>query len=80
MIPFLWAHLTGVALLLRLVCLALPEQAGGENHSALGSHCGGVQGDMKRDVARLCRKSDVREPLILMDDGGEGLTEKVENG
>ncbi|HIR14733.1 MAG TPA: flavodoxin [Candidatus Choladousia intestinavium] len=43
-----------------------------------GSHCGGVQGDMKRDVARLCRKSDVREPLILMDDGGEGLTEKVE--
>ena len=33
---------------------------------------------MKRDVARLCRKSDVREPLILMDDGGEGLTEKVE--
>lgn len=42
-----------------------------------GSHCGGVQGNMRRDVARLCRKSEVREPLMVIDDGGEALSTKV---
>ena len=37
------------------------------------SHCGGVPCDFHRDVARLCPKADVREPLSVVDDGGDDL-------
>lgn len=41
------------------------------------SHCGGVPGNMRRDVARLCPKADVREPLSVISGGGEALGEKA---
>ena len=34
------------------------------------SHCGGVSGDLRQDIARLCPKADVREALGIIDDGG----------
>ena len=41
------------------------------------SHCGGVPGNMRRDVARLCPEADVREPLSVISGGGEALGEKA---
>lgn len=41
------------------------------------SHCGGVPGNMQRDVARLCPKADVREVLSIINDGGDGLSGRV---
>ncbi len=38
------------------------------------SHCGGDAGDFRGDIARLCPKSDVREVLSVVNDGGEELT------
>ena len=35
------------------------------------SHCGGVSGDLRGDIARLCPNADVREALGLFDDGGD---------
>lgn len=37
------------------------------------SHCGGVSGDLRGDIAKLCPKADVREALSVIDDGGEEL-------
>lgn len=37
------------------------------------SHCGGVSGDLRGDISRLCPKADVREALSVIDDGGEEL-------
>ena len=39
------------------------------------SHCGGVSGDLRGDIARLCPKADVREALGVIGDGGDDLTE-----
>lgn len=39
------------------------------------SHCGGVSGDLRGAVSRLCPKADVREALGVIGDGGEQLTE-----
>ena len=39
------------------------------------SHCGGVSGDLRGDIAKLCPKADVREALSVIDDGGEGLSD-----
>lgn len=39
------------------------------------SHCGGVSGDLRGDIAKLCPKADVREVLSVIDDGGNNLTE-----
>ena len=39
------------------------------------SHCGGVTGDVRNDIAKLCPKSDVREALSVLNDGGQNLTE-----
>lgn len=41
------------------------------------SHCGGVPGNMQKDMARLCPKAEVREALSIINDGGDGLTEKI---
>lgn len=37
------------------------------------SHCGGVAGDLARDVAALCPKADVREALSVIGSGGNDL-------
>ena len=41
--------------------------------TAFVSHCGGTQGDIQKDISRLCPKSEVREtPYVLdstLDDG-----------
>lgn len=37
------------------------------------SHCGGVSGDIRGDIARLCPKADVREALSVIGSGGEYL-------
>lgn len=37
------------------------------------SHCGGVSGDLRGDISKLCPKADVREALSVIDDGGEEL-------
>lgn len=37
------------------------------------SHCGGICGDLRQDIARLCPKADVREALGVIDDGGDSL-------
>lgn len=42
------------------------------------SHCGGVIGDLRGDIAKLCPKADVREALSVIDDGGEHLTETLQ--
>lgn len=39
------------------------------------SHCGGVQGDLRRDIAGLCPKAEVGEALDVMGDGGSRLAE-----
>ncbi len=39
------------------------------------SHCGGVTGDVRNDIAKLCPKSDVREALSVLNDGGKNLTQ-----
>lgn len=31
------------------------------------SHCGGTQGDIQKDISRLCPKSEVRETLYVLD-------------
>lgn len=41
------------------------------------SHCGGVPGNMRRDVARLCPKADVRDVLSIINDGGDSLSGRV---
>lgn len=41
------------------------------------SHCGGTLGDFRGDIARLCPKADVREPLGVLEDGGEDLAERL---
>ena len=41
------------------------------------SHCGGVSGDLRGDIAKLCPKADVREALSVIDDGGEHLMETL---
>ena len=33
------------------------------------SHCGGAPGNMRRDIARLCPKADVREALNVLNNG-----------
>lgn len=38
------------------------------------SHCGGVSGDLRGDIAKLCPKADVREALSVIDDGGKHLS------
>ena len=37
------------------------------------SHCGGATGDLRGDIAKLCPKTDVREALSVIDDGGDDL-------
>lgn len=41
------------------------------------SHCGGEPGDMQRDIRKLCSRSDVREALQVLNDGGGGLKERI---
>ena len=41
------------------------------------SHCGGVSGDLREDIARLCPKADVREALGMIDDGGKELPDTL---
>lgn len=41
------------------------------------SHCGGVSGDLRGDISKLCPKADVREALSVIDDGGEELSETL---
>lgn len=40
------------------------------------SHCGGISGDLREAVARLCPKADVREALGVIGDG-EGYLEEI---
>lgn len=42
------------------------------------SHCGGVLGDLRADIAKLCPKADVREALSVIDSRKEGLREALE--
>lgn len=42
------------------------------------SHCGGVAADFRKDIAKLCPKADVREPLEVIGDGGEQLKVWIE--
>lgn len=42
------------------------------------SHCGGVSGDLRADVAKLCPKADVREALGVVDGDKEELREIIE--
>ena len=42
------------------------------------SHCGGVKADFRKDIAKLCPKADVREPLEVIADGGGQLKEWIE--
>ncbi len=39
------------------------------------SHCGGAAGDLRKDIAKLCPKADVREALSVIGDGGDNLME-----
>ena len=41
------------------------------------SHCGGAVGDIRRDIARMCPKADVREALGVMEDEKDQLAEKI---
>ena len=47
----------------------------GKNIFPFCSHCGGVPGNMQKDVQRICKKSDVHKCLSVINDGGE----KIEN-
>ena len=42
------------------------------------SYCGGAVGNIRKDIAKLCPKADIREPLGIVDDGGEQLVEKLQ--
>jgi flavodoxin len=42
------------------------------------SHCGGVPADFRNDIKKICPGSDVREPLNVIEDGGEQLNERIE--
>lgn len=37
------------------------------------SHCGGVPGNMQKDVQKICKKSQVHECLSVINDGGEDI-------
>lgn len=41
------------------------------------SHCGGVAGDLRGAIIKLCPKADVREALSVIDDGGNSLPETL---
>lgn len=41
------------------------------------SHCGGVAGDLKGDIAALCPKADVKEALGVIENGGDKLPEML---
>lgn len=42
------------------------------------SHCGGVPADFRKDIAKLCPKTDVRESLQVIADGGGQLRKWIE--
>ena len=42
------------------------------------SHCGGVPANFRKDIAKLCPKADVREPLEVIGDGGAELNKVIE--
>lgn len=42
------------------------------------SHCGGVSGDLRGDIAKLCPKADVREALSVIGDGGDNLMKMLQ--
>ena len=39
------------------------------------SHCGGVSGNFRGDIAKLCPKADVKDALSIIDGGGDDLME-----
>lgn len=41
------------------------------------SHCGGIAGDIRSDISKLCPKADVREALGVIDDGCDSLAENL---
>ena len=41
------------------------------------SHCGGVAGDMQKDVTSLCPKAQAGPALEVLGDGGKNLEEIV---
>lgn len=41
------------------------------------SHCGGVPGNMRRDIVKLCPDADVRETLSIINDGGTTLRSDI---
>ncbi len=41
------------------------------------SYCGGTVGNIRKDIAKLCPKADIREPLGIIGDGGEQLAEML---
>lgn len=41
------------------------------------SHCGGVAGDLRHDIAGLCPKADVREALSVINSGDRDLQEVI---
>ena len=41
------------------------------------SHCGGVMGDLRRDIAKLGPKADVWEALNIIEDGGKQLAKAL---
>ena len=41
------------------------------------SHCGGVEADFRKDIAKICSKADVREALSVIGDGGGRLKELI---
>ncbi len=41
------------------------------------SHCGGVSGDLRGDIVKLCPKADVCEALGVINDGGRELPEII---
>lgn len=42
------------------------------------SYCGGAVGNIRKDIAKLCPKADIREPLGIVDDGGEQLEKMLQ--
>ena len=42
------------------------------------SHCGGVPCDFRRDIARLCPKADIREPLGIVESCGTKLLDQLD--
>lgn len=41
------------------------------------SHCGGVAGNLRNDIAGLCPKADVREALSVIGEGDDNLVETL---